>query len=186
MARTISRSGTERGAVSRIPQEPGQYPPYSVLADTSLSVRGGIWSFLRYAADRKGGAEKNTWYLLVNPDKNVSGIGNLMNVYGTDVLSQMRDWAVANYLDDALSVTTPPAFQNLSWNTRSVETYVNATNQKNGTTFPLKTQPLLNTQIPISLADGGARICASRSAPTLSAARRSSARERFPPPSASP
>jgi hypothetical protein len=139
-------------------KNPDKYPPYSVLADTSLSVRGAIWSFLRYATDQRASSvpEKTTWFQLVNPTSDVSGISNLMAVYGSDLLTKMRDWAVANYLDDALGVSTAPAYQHLSWNTRSVETYVNGTNQANGTTFPLKVNSLLSTPVALSLTDGGA------------------------------
>lgn len=137
---------------------PDKYPPYSGLADTSLAVRGGIWSFLRYAADRRNSTvpERTSWSQLVKPTTNVSGLNNLKEVFGTDILSQMRDWSVANYLDDALSVSTPQAFQNPSWNTRSVETYVNGTNQANGTVFPLKVTALLSARSTVTLADGGA------------------------------
>lgn len=139
-------------------KNPDRYPPYSVLADTSLAVRGGIWSFLRYATDRRSSsvAEKSTWFLLVNPNSNVQGVKNLTEVFGADVLLQMRDWAVANYLDDAISASVPTAFQHPSWNTRSVETYVNGPQSADGTVFPLKTQSLLSTPIPLQLADGGA------------------------------
>ncbi len=138
---------------------PDRYPPYSVLADTSLAVRGGIWSFLRYATDRhvgNGGSEKATWNQLVNPTSDVAGLNNLQKVFGSDILTQMRDWSVANYLDDALGVAVPTAFQHPSWQTRSVETYVNGTNGNPGTAFPLKTFSLLSAQVPIDLADGGA------------------------------
>ena len=139
-------------------KNPDRYPPYSVLADTSLSVRGAIWSFLRYAADQRASSvpEKTTWFQLVNPTSDVQGMRNLAVVFGSDILLKMRDWAVANYLDDALGVTTPQAFQHLSWNTRSVETYVNGTNQANGTMFPLKVNSLLSSPISLSLNDGGA------------------------------
>lgn len=145
-------------------KNPDRYPPYSVLADTSLAVRGGIWSFLRYATDRRvatGTPEQTTWFQLVNPPQELNGVEHLTAVYGTDVLTQIRDWTVANYLDDALSVTTPSVFQHPSWNERSVETFVNGPRtatlpHANGTVFPLKVQPLTISPISVSLADGGA------------------------------
>jgi hypothetical protein len=137
-------------------KNPDLYPPYSVLADTSLSVRGGIWSFLRYATDQRNSTvpEKTTWFQLVNPTTDVQGINNLKAVFGNDLLSQMRDWAVANYLDDAGTANTNQAYKHLSWNTRSIETNANGTNGTGGTTFPLKVQSVVTS--PISLADGGA------------------------------
>ena len=144
-------------------KNPDRYPPYSVLADTSLAVRGAIWSFLRYATDRRfeaGKAESATWFQLVNPasqpEANLTGFGRLQFVYGTNLLAQMRDWAVANYLDDALAVPTPAVFQHPSWNTRSVETFVNSSTHANGTVFPLRVRQLSGAQVDLSLADGGA------------------------------
>lgn len=137
-------------------KNPDLYPPYSVLADTSLAVRGGIWSFLRYAADRRSSSvpEKMTWDQLVNPISDVQGMANLSAVFGSDVLLQMRDWAVSNYVDDLAGVSAN--FQQPSWNTRSVESYVNAPGQANGTTYPLKVQSLATAPVFITLADGGA------------------------------
>lgn len=133
-------------------KNPDRYPPYSALADTSLAVRGGIWSFLRYATDLRASsvAEKTTWFQLVNPTTDVQGIANLKAVYGSDLLAKMHNWAVANYLDDAGVPSTQPELQHPSWNTRSVETFVN------GNIFPLKTQMLIGVPVNLSLADGGA------------------------------
>lgn len=139
-------------------RNPDLYPPYSVLADTSLAVRGAIWSFLRYATDIRTStaAEKTTWFQLANPTSDVAGINNLKAVFGADLLLQIRDWAVSNYLDDALAVSIPRKFQQLSWNVRSVETFVNGANSQNGTTFPLKTLTLASAPLALSLSDGGA------------------------------
>jgi hypothetical protein len=137
-------------------KNPDRYPPYSVLADTSLAVRGGIWSFLRYATDRRSSSvpDKTTMFQLVNPTSDVNGIANLSAVFGSDVLLQMRDWAVSNYVDDLTGVTA--FFQQPSWNSRSVETFVNNGGFVNGTTFPLKVQSLVSLPILVTLADGGA------------------------------
>ncbi|MBA3646870.1 MAG: hypothetical protein H0W63_11945 [Gemmatimonadaceae bacterium] len=127
------------------------------MADTSLSVRGGIWSLLRYSADQRGIPEKSTWYDLVNPKTDVSGIANLKAVFGSNfITTTMRNWTAANYMDDAGVPNTPAAFTHPSWNTRSVETFVNGTGGNPGTTFPLKTTPLLTAPVTATLADGGA------------------------------
>ncbi|MDQ6717961.1 MAG: Ig-like domain-containing protein [Gemmatimonadota bacterium] len=138
-------------------KNPDKYPPYSVLADTSLAVRGGIWSLLRYAADRRSSVpEKTTWLKLVRPGQDVGGMTNLVATFGSDILSQIRDWTVANYLDDAGVSNTASAYTEPSWNTRSVETYVNGTNQANGTVFPLKVGTMLSAPVDLTLSDGGA------------------------------
>lgn len=143
-------------------KNPDKYPPYSVLADTSLAVRGGIWSLLRFATDQLSAVpEKTTWFRLVNPlpgpnDLGPTGVENLKAVFGPDFLSIVRNWAVANYLDDAGVSNTSSAYTESSWNTRSVETYVNGTNQANGTVFPLKVGSMLSAPVDLILSDGGA------------------------------
>ncbi len=138
-------------------KNPDKYSPYSVLADTSLSVRGGIWSLLRYSADQRGTAEKSTWFQLVNPTTDVSGVANLKAVFGSTFLTTtMRNWTAANYMDDAGVANTAAAFTHPSWNTRSVETFENGSGGNPGTTFPLKTSPLITSPVIINLADGGA------------------------------
>jgi hypothetical protein len=147
-------------------KNPDKYPPYSVLADTSLAVRGGIWSLLRYSTDQKSAStpEKNIWYNLVNPQAlgsdgfGVTGIENLQAVFGSDFVAKtVRNWAIANYMDDVPATSSIPAYQHLSWNTRSVETYVNGTSTVPGTTFPLKTINLTGTfPRSVTVADGGA------------------------------
>ena len=138
-------------------KNPDRYPPYSVLADTSLAVRGGIWSFLRYAADRRSGSgvpDKTTWFQLVNPTVDMNGMENLRAVFGSDILFQMRDWAVSNYVDDLPGISA--LFQQPSWNTRSVEAFVTGSSFANGTTYPLKVQALATAPVFLTLADGGA------------------------------
>ena len=83
----------------------------------ALAVRGVIWGFLRYAADRKGGTQATTWYDLVNTSS--SGKTNLEAVFGTSADDLQRDFTAAMYTDDAVSGVTAH-YQNLSWNFRSV------------------------------------------------------------------
>jgi len=133
------------------PSDNTPYAPDNVV-EGSLAARGGSWSFLRYAADRKGTAEKAIWRQLVSPSSNVQGLANLKVVFGADIGAQVRDWAVANYVDDRVG-TSRAEFKHPSWNTASIETFVNG---NPGTTFPLETLPLVNSPVAVTLVDGGA------------------------------
>jgi hypothetical protein len=87
--------------------------PYS---GQDLAARGAAWAFLRYAADRRGGSDGDVWMRLVN--STTAGFENLQAVFGPDVLSIVRDWAVSVYADDyipdvAARLTQP------SWNFRT-------------------------------------------------------------------
>jgi len=122
--------------------------PYANNAN--LTTRGATWSFLRYAADRRGGNETMMWFQLANPPAGYRGINNLMRVLGNDLSSWIRDWATANYADDFVSgiqaVDTDP-----SWNFRSVIAMMNE-NQ-----FPLVTQKLDTVSITtVGISDGAA------------------------------
>ena len=44
---------------------PNGNSPYA--GNANLATRGAIWSFLRYAADRRGGDESQLWFQLANP-----------------------------------------------------------------------------------------------------------------------
>ncbi len=108
----------------------------SPYADNSnITTRGAIWSFLRYSADRRGGLEGSAWFQLANPPSGTHGIPNLTRVFGPDLSSQVRDWAIANYADDFIPavavVTTHP-----SWDFRSTVAFVTQGN------FPLATQQM--------------------------------------------
>jgi hypothetical protein len=94
---------------------PASSSPYA--PDDSLWTRGATWSFLRYAADHRGTADADTWQKLVN--STTTGMFNLQNVFGNDVASLFRNWAVANISDD-IAAGTPNDFLHPSWNYRSV------------------------------------------------------------------
>ncbi len=76
-------------------------------------------AFLRYAADRRGGTEADFWKSLV--DSPLTGLANLGQATGSDPKSWLRDWSIANYLDDKSGVTgVSVVHRQPSWNYRSV------------------------------------------------------------------
>jgi hypothetical protein len=120
-------------------ENPEAYSPYGP-ADT-LATRGAVWQLLRYAADRNTTAEQTIWQNLVN--SRTAGVANMTASFG-DFTTLVRNWATAQYTDDAVSQTTA-TFQHPSWNYRSVIPRL-----VQGGTFPLKTRSLA-TGGPVSL-----------------------------------
>ncbi len=126
--------------------DPAGNSPYVNNAD--ITTRGAIWSFLRYAADRRGASERQLWFDLANPPSGVSGVSNVTRAVTTDLGAWVRDWAVANYADDFI-----PGIQAIdshpSWNTRSMIAAVNEG------TWALNTRELDATGImSVSISDG--------------------------------
>jgi hypothetical protein len=122
--------------------------PYA--SNSNITTRGAIWSFLRYAADRRGGSEKDMWFQLANPPAGVHGLSNLTSSVTADLSAWIRDWTVANYADD-FATGAQPVDMYPSWNLRSM---VSAVNQGG---WPLAT-PVLDTAsvTSVSIADGSA------------------------------
>jgi len=96
--------------------------PY--IDNAHIETRGAIWSFLRYAADRRGLGESQLWFQLANPPPGVSGVGNLTHAVTQDLSAWVRDWAIANYADDFVPGISPVHTQP-SWNIRSIVENVN-------------------------------------------------------------
>lgn len=122
-----------------------------IAGNDSLETRGATWSLLRYAADRRGGTERSTWYPLVN--SNTRGLANLQNVFGAAAFGGsrpwIRDWAVSTFTDDALPVAT--AYTQPSWNDRSLLPALTRSGQ-----FPLATRKLAaGTPTTVKLLSGG-------------------------------
>jgi hypothetical protein len=122
--------------------------PYA--SNSNITTRGAIWSFLRYAADRRGGNQAQMWSDLVNAPANVHGIGNLTRVITPDLSGWVRDWTIANYADDFVpgvqSIYTHP-----SWNTRSIAAAVNQG------AWPMPTILLDTVNVTfVGVGDGGA------------------------------
>jgi hypothetical protein len=125
-------------------KNPEKSSPYAT--NDSLANRGAIWSFLRYAADRKGTTDGTIWRDLVNAQS--VGMTNLNQVFGSELMSWFRDWSVSVYADDKVATTTQ--FQQPSWDFRSILPAIGVT------TFPLKVRPLSNaTATSVTLAGGG-------------------------------
>ena len=126
--------------------------------DDDLATRGAAWAFLRYAADRKGGAESATWSALVG--SNATGMANLHAVLGimpyTAPLNDwLRDFTAASYIDDAgtLAVTQ---FRHLSWNFRALFAALDYTGDNVADGFPLAPRdPASGATDAFTLASGG-------------------------------
>jgi hypothetical protein len=103
---------------------------------------------LRYAADRRTGLESSAWFQLANPPAGSRGFQNLARVFGPDLNTWVRDWAVANYADDFITGVAPAA-THPSWDFRSTIGFVSEGN------FPLETKPIDNVGITsVSINDG--------------------------------
>jgi hypothetical protein len=120
--------------------------PYANNA--SLTTRGAIWAFLRYAADRRTGSESGAWFQLANPPAGSRGFQNLTRVFGPELNTWVRDWAVANYADDLITGVAAAA-THPSWDFRSTVVFASQGS------FPLGTEPLDNVGITsLSITDG--------------------------------
>jgi hypothetical protein len=121
----------------------------SYANNSDIETRGAIWSFLRYAADRRGGLESSSWFQLANPPAGLRGFPNLIHVFGPELNSWIRDWSIASYTDDFIAGVPAPN-TDPSWEFRSTVASVNQG------VFPLETQPIDNVSITsVSIGDGG-------------------------------
>lgn len=87
------------------------------------------------------------WGRLVNSVD--TGMTNLRAEFGQDIQGATRDWAVANYVDDAVT-GLPSQYAHPSWNFRSVLPILSS-----NTAFPLQTQSLAGSST-VTLINGGA------------------------------
>ncbi|MDB4947524.1 MAG: Peptidase hyicolysin [Gemmatimonadetes bacterium] len=112
----------------------------------SLAVRGAIWAFLRYAADRVNGSDETFFYNMVNTA--ATGKANIQNAIGTDPNLWLRDFTGAVYADDN-AFTVASQYQNPSWNFRSMYTILFGS-------FQSQVRPLTNNAgTTLSFAFGG-------------------------------
>lgn len=91
---------------------------------------------------------ENVWSRLVN--SNDTGMTNLRAIFGTDVPQHTRDWAVANYTDDA-GLSVPVQFTHPSWNFRDILLIFSA-----NTSYPLEVRVLSGSAQQLSMVNGGA------------------------------
>lgn len=122
--------------------------------DDDLETRGAIWAFLRYAADRMGGAESALWKRLVDNDR--TGLENLDYALGDRTLDWVEDWSVAVYADDT-GIGVAPEYTQPSWDFRNL---ITGARDGNGNrlypVFPLQVRALSNGGNGASMAlDGG-------------------------------
>jgi hypothetical protein len=130
-------------------EDPEARSPYA--NDDELATRGATWQLLRYAADRSSTAQQTLWLRLAN--STTSGIANFTAAFGGEFFSIVRDWATAQYTDDAVAQTAP-SFQHPSWHYRSViPALINPTTPP---PYPLKTRTLAGTPLSLTLKGGSA------------------------------
>lgn len=132
------------GRLSTYDRAPETNAPFAQT--DGLPMRGAIWQLLRYSMDRKGTPEPATWFALVN--STTAGQANFNAAFG-DIISLSRDWAVAQFLDDA-GIPEPANYTHPSWNYRSLLPPIN------GGGFPLLTHALLSETVNVTLNGGGA------------------------------
>jgi hypothetical protein len=126
---------------------PESFSPVQV--NDELAVRGAAWAFLRFATDQKYAADGDVWYRMAN--STTRGFGTLGLVYGNDATTLLRDWTVANYVDDT-GFTTDARYMHKSWNFRDIytKTFVSGV-------FPLKVTGLsAGTAVAVSVAENSA------------------------------
>ncbi len=123
----------------------------------SLAVRGAIWAFLRYAADRVNGNDQTFWYNMVN--SNLEGTANIQNAIGATPNDWLRDFTAGMYADDAVAGLARQ-YQQPSWSYRSLYTALNGS-------YQLIPQALSNNVgLTLSYATGGATAYARFGVPT--------------------
>lgn len=130
----------------------------SLLGPDGLETRGAAWAFLRYAADREPGPDRELFFRLVNSTR--SGTANLNQALGAvtrsevDAIRWMQDWTVSVYADDVVAVE--PKYTQPSWHFRSIEPAVAALLRR-PREFPLSVRRLSReAPLQLRLRGGGA------------------------------
>jgi hypothetical protein len=132
--------------------KPSQTSVYA--GNDSLETRGATWNLLRYLADHRGSSDADTWLLLDNAK--VTGQANLANVFGTNYLTQIRDWATSIFSDDVTGVTDA-RFLESSWNMRNIFPQLVSPSGVPLNRYPLSVVPLSDaTPANLSVFAGGA------------------------------
>jgi hypothetical protein len=132
-------------------KDPEGRSPYAT--DDELATRGATWQLLRYSADRSTTPQQTLWFNLVNSQ--TAGIANFTAVFGGQFIALVRDWATAQYTDDAVSPLLA-AYQHPSWHYRSIMPRLVA-NTNPPPPYPLKTRTLVaGTPLSLTLKGGSA------------------------------
>jgi hypothetical protein len=122
--------------------------------DDELQTRGATWDLLRYLADHRGSADSDTWFQLVNTT--LHGQANLQKVFGSNYMTQIRNWATSVFTDDVSGVTDNN-FLEPSWNMRSI--FPRLLDENTGRAlgkYPLAIVPLSDaTPANLSIVAGG-------------------------------
>ncbi|MBC8086643.1 MAG: hypothetical protein H7Z40_05220 [Phycisphaerae bacterium] len=132
--------------------------PYAT--NDSLSTRGAIWSFLRYAAGRQPvGGEPAFFRGLANAT--TTGLANLNSTLPNGQLATyLNDWAVATFADDFVGLPAAQLddrYKFPSWNFRSIYPNLRITGPAPLGVYPLATRTLRsNVSQRLNLAGGGA------------------------------
>jgi hypothetical protein len=119
----------------------------------SLETRGATWNMLRNLADHRAGTDADTWFQLVN--STTTGQNNLARVFGTDYMTQIKNWAVSVFADDIPGMTDT-RYQAPSWNMRAI--YPNLVDSQGNrlNKYPLQVLPLSdNSPVSTSVFAGG-------------------------------
>ena len=144
----LSRLGLYLQATERY----GPYVPETGSGATTtydyLEMRGAIWSFLRYAADRSGTTDSAFFRPIVNSTQ--TGLANLQAAtgLGASLSDWLRDWAVSSYADGAVPALEASAlgarYRQASWDFRAVLTgfTLQGGGRINGGVYPLTTRAL--------------------------------------------
>ncbi len=130
--------------------------PYA--PNDSLSTRGAIWNFLRYAAGRQGANGEAAFYRAV-VNSNTTGVANLTNaIPGGAFAEYLRDWSVSLIADDFSTATTAaldPRYVLSAWNFRSIYPGLRIGSGTALGVYPISSRSLQNnTPQRISLAGG--------------------------------
>ncbi len=142
--------GANFGRYDQFLSEPPETSPYADNDD--LNTRGATWNLLRYLADHHGSSDGTTFFQLTNgPD---TGQVNLSAVFGTDYLTQIRDWATSVFSDDVPGVTDT-RFIEQSWNMRSIFPHLATGSGQALGKFPLSVIALGDAQPASVLVNAG-------------------------------
>ena len=131
--------------------KPAQTSVYA--GNDSLETRGATWNLLRYLADHRGSSDGDTWMLLDN--SKLTGQANLASVFGSNYMTQIRDWATSVFSDDITGVSDA-RFLEPSWNMRSIFPRLVSPSGVPLNRFPLALVPLVDgAPINLSVIAGG-------------------------------